>query len=138
VVAAGGVVWRVDDHGRVEVLVIHRPRLVDWSFPKGKLEVTDLDEQHCALREVEEETGYRCSLGRELPSIEYYDRKGRHKRVRYWEMRPVSGEGAFRAGWEVGGIRWVGIDEARGLLTYDSDRTVLAAFAHFAGHSPAG
>jgi 8-oxo-dGTP pyrophosphatase MutT (NUDIX family) len=132
--AAGGVPWRVDDQGRVEVLVVQRPRLDDWSLPKGKRERTDPDDEHCAIREVEEETGYRCSLGRELPSIDYVDRKGRHKHVRYWEMRPVSGEGAFAPTWEVGGIRWLLIKDAMALLTYDNDKRVLAAFASFAGH----
>jgi 8-oxo-dGTP diphosphatase len=134
--SAGGVVWRCDEHGYVEVLLVHRPRLGgDWSFPKGKLERSDPDEEHCALREVEEETGYRCSLGRELPTIHYVDRKGRHKQVRYWEMRALSGEGTFRPNWEIGGIRWVGLEEADELVSYDTDRRVLRAFAAYAGHA---
>ena len=39
-----------------------------------------------ALREVEEETGFRCELGDELSPISYHDRKGRLKLVRYWVM----------------------------------------------------
>ena len=35
VVAAGALVWRL--HGeKLEVLMIHRPRYNDWSWPKGK------------------------------------------------------------------------------------------------------
>ena len=55
--AAGGVVWQIRA-GTVEVLVVHRPRRGDWSFPKGKVEPGDFDERHTALREVLEETGY--------------------------------------------------------------------------------
>src|SRR3954470_10760122 len=65
VLAAGGVVVR---DGRVAV--VHRPKYDDWSLPKGKLDPGEGFEE-AALREVEEETGMRCRLGRELPSTEY-------------------------------------------------------------------
>ena len=38
IVAAGGVVWRRDIEGEIEVLLVHRPRYDDWSLPKGKQE----------------------------------------------------------------------------------------------------
>ena len=60
--AAGGVVSRRNERGEVEVLLVHRPHHGDWSFPKGKLEPGETDEE-CALREVWEETGLRCRLG---------------------------------------------------------------------------
>ncbi len=59
--AAGGLVVRESDDGLV-VLVVHRPQYDDWSFPKGKASAGETDEA-CALREVEEETGLRCTLG---------------------------------------------------------------------------
>src|SRR5439155_13944430 len=64
--AAGGVIARRDQRGEIEVLLIHRPHRQDWSFPKGKVDAGETDEA-CALREVEEETGLRCTLGSELP-----------------------------------------------------------------------
>ena len=60
--AAGGVVTRAGGRGGIEVLVVHRPRYDDWSLPKGKVEPGERDED-TARREVEEETGYRCTLG---------------------------------------------------------------------------
>ena len=36
--AAGTVPWRRTEDGRIEVLVVHRPRYDDWSLPKGKIE----------------------------------------------------------------------------------------------------
>lgn len=117
--AAGGIVIR---DGTSEVLVVHRARYDDWSFPKGKAERGESDEA-CALREVEEETGLRCELGEELPSTRYTDARGRPKRVRYWLMRPVSGELAFEH--EVDRALWVSHDEARGLLSYQRDVAVL-------------
>ena len=93
-----------------EVLVVHRDRYDDWSFPKGKAEPGETDED-CAVREVEEETGLRCELGDELSSTSYLDARGRPKRVRYWSMRPIGGALAFRH--EVDEARWVSLDDAR-------------------------
>lgn len=132
--AAGGVVWRAGVDGRPEILLIHRPRYDDWSFPKGKRDKGETDEE-CALREVEEETGYRVSLGHELPTTEYPDKRGRRKRVRYWEM--TTPRGVFNVNDEVDAIRWLTGREARQVLTYERDRRVLDAFlAEVARRSP--
>jgi 8-oxo-dGTP diphosphatase len=116
--AAGGVVVREPG----EVLVVHRPAYDDWTLPKGKVEPGESDEA-CAVREVEEETGLRCALGRELESSEYEDAKGRPKRVRYWLMEVVGGELRFE--WEVDDARWLPEAEALELLTYARDREIL-------------
>ena len=71
VYASGGVPVRDGAHG-LEVLVVHRPLYGDWTFPKGKREPGETDEE-CAIREVEEETGLRCALEHELPSTSYVD-----------------------------------------------------------------
>lgn len=120
--AAGGVVIR--DGAPLTVLVVHRPRYDDWSFPKGKAERGERDED-CALREVEEETGLVCALGEELPATSYTDSQGRAKRVRYWKMEPIGGELTFRH--EVDEGRWVTVDEALELLTYGRDVDLLRA-----------
>jgi 8-oxo-dGTP pyrophosphatase MutT (NUDIX family) len=119
--AAGGVVLRSGDAGD-EVLLVHRPRYDDWTFPKGKAHPGETDEA-CALREVEEETGLRCELDGELPSTDYLDGEGRPKRVRYWRMHPVGGRLAFVR--EVDDARWVTPEVARLLLSYTRDLPLL-------------
>jgi 8-oxo-dGTP diphosphatase len=117
--AAGGVVLRDG-----KVAVVHRPKYDDWSLPKGKLDPGESFED-AALREVEEETGLRCTLVRELPAVEY-EVRGRPKLVRYWAME-VEGETPFDPGEEVDEVRWLEPDEALALLSYDRDREPVLA-----------
>jgi 8-oxo-dGTP diphosphatase len=117
--AAGGVVLR---DGRLAV--VHRPRYDDWSLPKGKLDPGESFED-AALREVEEETGLRCRLVRELPAVEY-EVRGRPKLVRYWAME-VEDETPFAPNDEVDEVRWLEPHEALALLSYDRDREPVLA-----------
>ena len=108
------------EEGRV--LVVHRPRYDDWSLPKGKANPGEsyLD---CALREVEEETGFRCEPLRELGDTTYDVADG-PKTVRYWLMRRL--DGAFEPNGEVDEIRWLPLAEAEELLTQEHDRELIA------------
>ena len=122
--AAGGLVYRRDEHGAAEILLVHRPEYDDWSFPKGKLEPGESEEE-AAAREVEEETGLRCRLDRELTTTRYRDARGRSKTVRYWLMTPVGGR--LEAANEVDEARFVPVAEAAALLTYERDRKLLGS-----------
>jgi 8-oxo-dGTP diphosphatase len=119
--AAGGVVLR---DGRVAL--VHRPEYDDWTLPKGKLDDGESFEE-AALREVEEETGLRCRLLRELPPVTY-EVRGRPKLVRYWLME-VEDEITFVANDEIDELRWVSPQEGLALLTYDRDRELLRPLA---------
>jgi 8-oxo-dGTP pyrophosphatase MutT (NUDIX family) len=121
--AAGGV---VRDQRGGSVLLVHRRRYDDWTFPKGKALEGESDEE-CALREVEEETGVSCQLEFELPTTEYRLRNGRLKRVRYWAMGPLGGEAEPRN--EIDDVAWLPLGEAERKLSYDRDRVVLGALA---------
>ena len=125
--AAGGVVHR-DGAGGTEVVLVHRPKYDDWSFPKGKADDGE-DDLACALREVEEETGLECVPGDEVGCTFYRDGKGRRKVVRYWAMRPTNGNGDARRGpddpLEVDEVVWLAVPEAAARLTYRHDREIL-------------
>ena len=121
--AGGGLVLRDG-----LVLLAHRPRYNDWSFPKGKLDPGETLAE-CALREVLEETGFVCTLGEPLVAMRYHDAKGRLKEVRYWMMTVVGG--VFEPNDEVDEIRWLAPSDSAGLLSYPRDLEVLdAAKAH--------
>ena len=134
--AAGGLVWRqggTPDPNDFEILVIHRPRYDDWSLPKGKADSDAEDDEACALREVEEETGLRCVIDADLGSNTYTDRDGRPKVVRWFLMRPMdpsaphlpADDGEVP---EVDEVRWMTADDAMLLLSYEHDRELVAGF----------
>ncbi len=116
--AAGGVVVRDGS-----VLVVHRPKYDDWTFPKGKA-LPDESDEDCAVREVHEETGLRCALRDELPTTHYIDAKGRPKRVRWWRMHALGDDG-FTPNDEVDELLWADPHAAAELLTYPRDRVLL-------------
>jgi 8-oxo-dGTP pyrophosphatase MutT (NUDIX family) len=120
--AAGGIVVRAGDSGGWEVAVVHRPEHLDWTLPKGKVEIGESPTE-CALREVREETGYGCHLGRFVGEVEYLDRRGRVKVVSYWLMQPV--DGAFEPTAEIDELRWPPLADAARLLSYSHDRDLL-------------
>ena len=122
--AAGGVPWRRRGE-TLEVLLVHRRDYDDWTFPKGKVDSGESDEQ-AALREVEEETGLSGALGDELPPTSY-DVRGVRKRVRWWTLEPENPDGAHAQN-EVDNVAWLTPDHAVARLSYPTDRDVLAGF----------
>ena len=130
VLAAGVVPWRCGPGG-LEVLVIHRPRYDDWSWPKGKLDPGETLPE-CAVREVREETDLRVSLGIPL-AVTRYEVKARggragtrSKEVWYWAAEASRQKGRAD-GDEVDELRWVSPKQARSMLTNAADVEPLDA-----------
>ncbi len=127
VIAAGAVVTR---RSGSEVLLVHRPKYDDWSFPKGKQDPGE-HVTATAVREVAEETGLQVVLGRPLPPQLYAVAGGRAKTVHYWSGR-VRGDDDV-SGWiankEIDAVRWVPREEAASRLSYLDDIQLLSTFA---------
>jgi len=140
--AAGALVWRERRHG-LQVLLVHRPRYDDWSWPKGKVDPGE-SRATTAVREVQEETGHAVVLGQPLPGLQYLMPDGRVKRVHYWAARTADdADGpALRARHPVAPVdpheidrtEWLGVEEAARRLTRTADRqplvALLDAYAH--------
>jgi 8-oxo-dGTP pyrophosphatase MutT (NUDIX family) len=138
IVAAGGLVvdWR--DERAPRVLLVHRPKYDDWSFPKGKVDPGETIEA-AALREVKEETGLRCRIIRGLGAVRYqYRRRGgpeRPKVVHYFLMAATGGKIRVNMH-EIDEARWCDADDALARLHYDHDRELLAALLDQARRTP--
>lgn len=133
---AGAIVWRIK-HDVLEVLLIHRPRYDDWSWPKGKVDPGETLPA-AAVREVLEETGRAIHLGIPLPGLQYVTLDGELKRVHYWAAQvaapkdpAVSARAPVRPVdlTEVDQTKWLPVDQATKKLTRVADRSPLGALA---------
>jgi 8-oxo-dGTP diphosphatase len=126
IVAAGGIVLE-RKNTNVRVVLIHRPKYGDWSFPKGKAEPGE-SVTETALREVKEETGLDCRIVHELGAVRYRYKTGkggfRPKVVHYFLMQPVGGR-LEAPGKEADAAEWCDAAEASRKLTYERDRALL-------------
>lgn len=133
VLAPGALVWRLKNN-KLQVLVVHRPRYDDWSFPKGKAEPGE-SMVLTAIREVAEETGRQIVLGRYLGKARRRLVSGRKKRTLYWaaQVLPEAGPGeGLRAAVkpaskrEIDKVRWWKVKKAARKLTHADDKRLLA------------
>ena len=123
--SAGGVVSRGDKLLLVEVTNLKGEK--KWTFPKGHPEAGETAQQ-TALREVEEETGWKCRIKRELLTVGYkFTRQGRlvDKKVQWFWMEPQKKTGRPDEV-EVHRAEWFDSDEAFQKLSYDTDLELLA------------
>jgi 8-oxo-dGTP pyrophosphatase MutT (NUDIX family) len=131
IAAAGGVLVR-ELEGKVQVLLVHRPRYDDWALPKGKLEEGESPEQ-AAIREVREETGYEVTLGDALGEISY-PVKGRPKLIYFWRMHPRGHSQGIQDHGEVMEAVWLPLEDALTRMSYPLEKQVLMrAFGGAAG-----
>lgn len=120
--ASGGILWRwASSSSPVQVLLVHRPRYDDWTFPKGKLQQGEALLE-AAIREVREETGFPVVVGRRLNPVCYQTAHG-PKEVTYWTMQALRGD--FVPNDEVDRARWISLPRARNVVSYDHDRRLV-------------
>jgi 8-oxo-dGTP pyrophosphatase MutT (NUDIX family) len=139
--SAGGIVVR-HEAGRPQLVVGSRRRERDgrtWTLPKGTPKRDESTEQ-TALREVTEETGLDVRIIRPLESIEYwFVQSGRriHKTVHYFLMEPTGGD-LSRHDHEFDQVKWIGFDEAASVLTFETERALVARAADALRLEPIG
>lgn len=119
---AGGIIVRTDSNGAKEIYLIHRPRHDDWSLPKGHIDEGESHEQ-AALREIEEETGFRCRVIKKLPDYMYTLPTGEEAIVYMYEVEYIDNAGNKDN--EVDEGAWKPISEAIELISYPTLQTYV-------------
>ena len=129
-VSSGGVAFKQEGE-RVEVALISVGPQGRWQLPKGLVNQGE-DPEATALLEVHEEAGIQTELLKPIDQIEYWyvsKEAGEpirfHKFVHFYLLRYLSGDPADHD-WEVDEARWVEIGAAEGLLTFESEKKILA------------
>jgi len=126
VIAAGVFCWR-EQKGKMEVLLVHRTRYKDWSFPKGKQDPGEYLPE-TAVREMHEETGVTLKLGRKLSVITYKLPDGQKKEVHYWASKLGDKswkKSKFKPNEEVEKLEWFSAEKALLNLSYSHDKKLL-------------
>jgi 8-oxo-dGTP pyrophosphatase MutT (NUDIX family) len=132
-VSAGGVAFRRTGEGHsggLEIALILVGPQGRWQLPKGLVNAGETPET-AALREVAEEAGIETALVEPIDVIEYwyYGSRGAqkvryHKKVHFFLLEYVAGDVANHDD-EVEEARWVGLEAAKGMLSFASERKVV-------------
>lgn len=128
--SCGGILLR-DAAGSIEICLGRRQRTMGrsgttWSLPKGTPNDGETVDE-TALREVAEETGLEVRILGPVGAIEYFfSQKGEriHKTVHYFLMEATGGS-LDAHDHEFDEVRWMPIDEARRLMTFETERQIV-------------
>lgn len=122
--SCGAIVYR-KFHGNTELLLIKNQNGGHWSFPKGHVEAGETEEE-TALREIREETGIEVILDTSFRHvITYTPKKETTKDVIYFLAKAVTYDYTPQEA-EIAQIKWVEINHAVSILSYDNDRQLVA------------
>lgn len=130
--SAGGVIWRRDSSGALELVLIRPNGTQNWALPKGHVEPGE-EVQDAAVREAQEETGLEVRNPSPLGDVSYVfswrDREGGalvriFKRVHFFLMEHAGGDSS-RHDAEVAEVAMLPASEAIDRATYKSERDLL-------------
>lgn len=126
-VSAGGVVTR---DGKVLLTLMRTMNNREvWTYPKGHVEEGETPRE-AAIREVFEETGYKCEIisPSEIYVSSYnFVRNGFYteKKVYWYSMKAVSDSQGIQTPEEIVRTDWASYEQAQKLLFYSSDLEIL-------------
>ncbi|MCS7212733.1 MAG: NUDIX domain-containing protein [Candidatus Calescibacterium sp.] len=123
--SAGGIVYKDGKVLMIKVKTLSGKYV--WTFPKGHIEKGEKKEE-AAIREVEEETGVRSEIKKDLGSFTYYfkDKDGvLVKKTVFWYLMEPLFQAELKTPGEVLEVKWIDIKEAEKIISYDSDRTII-------------
>ena len=126
--SAGGVVVRQGESGSEVLLASRRTRRGElvWGLPKGLVESGESAEA-TAVREVQEETGYRARVRENLGDVSYWfvwEGTRIRKTVHFFLMEDL-GETPGRRDAEMEEVAWFPIEEAVRTAGFDSEKDMI-------------
>ena len=122
--SCGAIIYR-KFHGNTELLLIKNQNGGHWSFPKGHVEAGETEEE-TAVREIKEETGIDVILDTSFRRvITYLPKKEVPKDVVYFLAKATSYDYVPQEE-EIAKIKWVEINHAATMLSYDNDRQLVS------------
>ena len=126
--SAGGVVYRSNGAGQVEVAICGLRYPESWRLPKGTPDPGESVLQ-TALREAREETGLDVAASDYIDSVEYWfvraqDGRRCHKVVHFYLMKPVGGDVSHHDH-EFDIVKWASVEDACDSLTYESEVDIV-------------
>lgn len=121
--SCGAVVYR-KYHGNTEILLIKHVNSGHWSFPKGHVEAGET-EVETAKREIMEETSIEALIDSTLrETVSYSPKKDVQKEVVYFIAKAKNTNFVLQKS-EVSEAKWVDINYAYNILTYDNDKNIV-------------
>ncbi len=111
-----------------EILVCQHSQHHGWVFPKGLIgdHIEGEKKEYTAIREVEEETGVKAKIIKELNSVTYwyvFESEKIKKTVYYFLMEYVGGD-TTKHDHEMENVEFLPIEKVEERLTYKSDKKV--------------
>lgn len=127
--SCGAIVYR-KYHGNTEILLVRHLKSGHWSFPKGHVEQGETEEE-TARREIKEETGLDVLLDTSFrETVNYSPKKNTKKTVVYFVGMAAS-QDLVPQQEEISELRWLEIDQAGNVLTYDNDKLIVSKAKSF-------
>lgn len=124
--SCGAIVFREDEDGGTEILLIKNLKGQHWSFPKGHVEWGETERQ-TAKREIMEEVGLNVTfIGNFRETTRYYPRRDISKMVVFFLAKVKGSDEVVCQEEEVSSYIWVPIEKAGEKLTFKNDREVVA------------
>lgn len=121
--SCGAIVYR-KFHGNTEILLVKHVNSNHWSFPKGHVEFGETEVQ-TAQREIMEETGIDVIIDSSFrETVSYSPKRGSQKVVVYFLAKAKNTDYVPQEE-EIAEIRWVEIDRAHTVLSYENDKSIV-------------
>lgn len=119
VIKGGGIVAKKDSD-KIYILMIYRSNHNDWSFPKGHTENGETI-QETVIREVEEESGIKSEILKELAPNKYFNPNSNEEIICYmYLLKPVVGE--IKPENKGDRVEWVPLAEVTERISYSNLR----------------